>query len=79
MIQKATLFSFRSFSKKWSKNVNRTHIARIKQNFKTAEQILHEDMVASITEDYHESSSRPTMVPQYVKNTDKLLDNNEYS
>ncbi|CAG5102315.1 Oidioi.mRNA.OKI2018_I69.chr1.g243.t1.cds [Oikopleura dioica] len=59
------------FSKKWAKNVNRTHIARIKQNFKTAEQILHEDMVASITEDYHESSSRPTMVPQFSHENDE--------
>ena len=55
--------------------MNRTHIARIKQSFKTAEQILHEDMIASITEDYQESTSRPTLVPQYVKKQNTLKKN----
>ena len=44
----------RAFSEKWQKDVNRTHIARIKQNFKsTLGQLIQEDLVA-LQEDQRE-------------------------
>ena len=44
----------RAFSEKWNKDVNRTHIARIKQNFKsTLGQLIQEDLVA-LQEDQRE-------------------------
>lgn len=44
----------RIFSDKWNKEVNRTHIARIKQNFKSMGQLIQEDLVAALQDDQRE-------------------------
>ena len=44
----------RIFSEKWNKDVNRTHIARIKQNFKSMSQLISDDFVAALAEDQRE-------------------------